>query len=646
MINRTYSGLLGVGLFLGVVLLYFPGIHGALYYDDFSNLKNLPDVGSLSSALEFIFGGHAGPLGRPIALLSFVPFASTWPENSEAILFFNILVHAVNFILLWVLGFKLIENVGLKASRKKVFYMSMIAALMWVVLPLLVSTSLIAIQRMTSLSSMFGLLGLLGFICSYNLKHISQYRGLTVQLFWLGMGTTLSVLTKESGAIFPVYALLIDIIVVKKIGKIRDASFIRRMVLLLPVCFILYYISPLNIDWFSQSSFRGFSPLQRLYTEAYVLWEYLCKAFIPQSPTSYGPFHDYYAVREFNLATFAAVSAWLVAMILAVLSFKRSIWIFFAVFWFLAGHLIESSTVMLEIYFEHRNYIAVYGLCLAFTVGAWTAPGKLSTILPAFQVVYIILLAAILFAMTNLWGSPNKAADIWASTHPGSARAALHAVLIETHQGQNTIASRGKTSNNDRFEFALKVLDRTKGVCPDCLDVRLQALLYSCTITNDADTKERFSEIFEMAPTGTINVSVVDQMFNISEILKTDSCAPLMYEDLIRLIDRFKPAGRMSESGYGGKLYFVRAIAAQESGLISEVYESLLKAEEVAPTALPILQYQVYYSIEQHDFELAEKAIHRRQNLLDKDEAGGIKQDDINLLREHLAASQMSSIEN
>ena len=51
-----------------VVLGYLPGISGALYYDDYSNLDGLSSVADLKSASQFVFGGHAGPLGRPVAV--------------------------------------------------------------------------------------------------------------------------------------------------------------------------------------------------------------------------------------------------------------------------------------------------------------------------------------------------------------------------------------------------------------------------------------------------------------------------------------------------------------------------------------------------------------------------------------------------
>ncbi|WP_338213328.1 hypothetical protein [Halopseudomonas aestusnigri] len=601
---------------VAVLLLYLPATSGALYYDDYSNLQGLEQISSWSSAWQFVFGGHAGPLGRPLALSTFLPYSSGWPENAQAILIANVLLHCCNFVLLVMLGQLLIERIS-SVDCHLHFRIALGAAVLWAVIPLLASTSLIAVQRMTGLAAFFGLLGLIGFVRGYSLSEQRPLLGFLAQMAALGTGTLLSIFSKESGAVIPVFALIIDFFVRRNIYHEQAAktAFLRRILLLLPLAFLIFYISPLHIDWFRFDEYRGFTPFERFMTEQVVLWEYLKSAFFPQSPTAFGPFHDYYAIKPVGLKTVLAALAWFTLLASAIVLRYRYKWFSLAVVWFLAGHLLESSSVLLELYFEHRNYLAVYGICLFFSVLAFTARGRLARVAPYFLAGYILLLSAVLLAMTVRWGQPEEAAESWNARHPGSARAALHAVFV----GMNGEFSNGIEPNavkpvRERQTFALRVLDRTKNACPDCLDVRLQALMYSCSLTPAEDTRARMHESLEVARFGRINVTVVDQLFNLQELLKVNACSPLNYSDLLSLIDRLRDSSKMNVQVYGAKIYFVRAIAAQELGDTEQVWASLDEAERIAPGALPVLQYQVYYALEQGDIYRAQQALARRES--------------------------------
>ncbi|MEH6501560.1 hypothetical protein [Halopseudomonas aestusnigri] len=604
---------------VAVFLLYFPATSGALFYDDYSNLKGLSDFSSWADVWSFVFGGNAGPLGRPIALLSFVPFSSGWPDNAQAILIFNVSIHCANFLILLALGRAFLRLDG-HIEPKLHFRIALGASLLWAVMPLLASTTLIAIQRMTGLATFFGLLGLLGFVYGYLLAERRPVAGFMCQMAFLGTGTLLAIFSKESGAVFPVFALVADFVLAKRPNSslARKLSRLRRGILLLPFLFILYYISPLQLGWWEFNEYRGMTPFQRVMTEQVVLWEYLQSAFVPQLPTAFGPFHDYYGLRPIGLVTGIAAFCWFLVLVAAVVVRHRFKWFSLAVFLFLAGHLIESTSVLLELYFEHRNYAAVYGVCLFLSVCAFTAKGKLQHIAPYLFGLYVVLLSALLLAVTVLWGQPKKAAESWNIKHPGSARAALHAVFLEMSADSKQLEeSNSAYIEQERRAFSLKVLDRTKVACPDCLDIRLQALMYSCTITPPDDTRQRMSEALEVARFGRINVTVVDQLFNLQELLQTNACSPLNYSDILTLIDRLRDSSKMNVQVYGAKIYFVRAIAAQELGDTEQVWASLDEAERIAPEALPVLQYQVYYGLEQGDVERAAQALARREQLPD-----------------------------
>lgn len=598
-----------------VYLVYLPGISGALYYDDYANLQGLEVLAGGGDAAAFVFGGNAGPLGRPLALLSFVPHAVGWPDSASEMLHVNVLIHVANMVLLFLLGQMLLRQL-MPGDERRAFRIAATAALMWAVMPLLVSTSLIAIQRMTGLAALFGLLGLVGFVHGYRYAEKAPLKAFLVQLGTLGVGSLLALLSKESGALVPIFALLIDCIIFSNRQYDRRWRLALRSVLVLCMSVPLYYVSPLAHDLFMVNEFRGFSPWQRLESQVVFLWEYLWRAFLPQRPTAFGPFHDYQGlVQNVGLVSLAAI-AWVLSVIFAATRRRTAPLFLFALLWYLTGHLLESTTVLLELIFEHRNYLAVYGFCLLISWAAWTAQGKLRRLAPALVGVYIGLFASVTLAMTVLWGDPVKAANVWADSNPGSARAALHAALTEFAQIQgDQLGKRSDLLGHQAMTRALMILDRTAKVCPDCLDVRLQALAYSCRLTDAADTRERFDELLKRGASGGVTIAVVDAFFPLHQLVELNACEPITHSDLLALSEAVIANPQSSTMAYRTRMYFIAAMNANSLGDDAKVEALLAAGERRAAMALPILEFQVHHYLKLGRIEEARQAIERRRGV-------------------------------
>ncbi len=601
-----------LGLAIVVYFIYLPGTGGGFFYDDYANLNDLARIGQEMSASEFVFGGDAGPLGRPLSLLSFVPHATGWPNNGAAILHVNVLIHVANMLLLFAITTLLLSRFAPRDETRS-FRVALSAALLWGVMPLLVSTSLIAIQRMTGLAALFGLLGLLGFVWGYRFAQRSPATAVMIQLGCLGTGTLLAAFAKENGVLIPIFALLIDLLLVRSIDYDRRHRLVLRGVLIACAAVPLYFISPLNRNWFVFNEYRGFSAWERFQTQWVILWEYLAKGFLPQRPTAFGPFQDHYGLVQEAWKRWLALSAWVIAIGGAFALRRYSVLPLFALLWYLAGHLLESTTITLEMVFEHRNYLAVYGLCLMLVWFAWNATGNLRRLGPVLLGAYIALLGVITFSITSLWGQPERAAEVWADKNPGSARAALNVAHIEGRrlEQQPDALADGQL----RYRKALIVLDRTSRVCPGCLDVKIQALLYSCRLTPADDTRTRFADLHERAPRQKLNITIVDAFFPLHRLVEADACPPLGFDDIAALATRFLENDRAESRMYGPRLHFVAAMSADSAGERKRLAGHLAAAERIDPRAVPVLQYQVYSAIEDGRFDDARAAIERRRPL-------------------------------
>jgi hypothetical protein len=99
----------------------------------------------------------------------------------------------------------------------------------------------------------------------------------------------------------------------------------------------------------------------------------------------------------------------------------------FGILWFFAGHAMESSWIPLELYFEHRNYIPLFGL--AFTIAGCVVISiemASKTVKPAVVVLvagWLLVAAGVTYSQTVLWGKPAALLEVWLHDHPLSLRA-------------------------------------------------------------------------------------------------------------------------------------------------------------------------------------------------------------------------------
>lgn len=109
---------------------------------------------------------------------------------------------------------------------------------------------------------------------------------------------------------------------------------------------------------------RNFTMIERFWTEQRVVGDYIVSLVLPSMQSS-GVFHDNYPLSR-NLFEPITTLLWFIfhAALMAFAFFQRSRlpWVFLGVFWFYGSHVIESTFIMLELKFEHRNYLPSVGI--------------------------------------------------------------------------------------------------------------------------------------------------------------------------------------------------------------------------------------------------------------------------------------------
>lgn len=440
-------------ILLLVVLVYFPGLKGGFIFDDISNLSEMNKYGDMQqweNARKFVSNGIAGPTGRPIALITFVPQADDWlSHNAYPFKVVNLFIHLLCGALLYWVTRLLLRTYG-EVKEEKIAWIALLTASFWLLHPLMLSTTLYVIQRMAQLPLLFSLLAMVGYFKGRALLGVKPYFAYTLMTVSIGLGTLLATFSKENGALLPLLILVIEFCNPNKNN--RPAWQWRAVCLWLPSLAIAVMLAR-YID-FSPDPWpnRNFNQTERLLTESRVVVDYLAQLFIPRIE-GYGFFQDGFLISTGWLSPPSTLFSILFLLLLFVGSLlvrNKYPLIALAILFFFAAHLMESTVIGLELYFEHRNYVAAIFLFLPLAAGLYVLSEHIK---PSVVILICILILAFLATMTwqraTLWSDDKKLMLYWAQNSPNSPRAQSTIATILSQEGHYKEA-------NDIIEQALK----------------------------------------------------------------------------------------------------------------------------------------------------------------------------------------------
>ena len=419
------------------LLLYYPGMSGPFLLDDFSNIIDNAALRtgtlSFSSLWEAALSSNAGPLRRPVAMLTFAlnfHFDGLSPVYYKAV---NIGIHLATAIALYFLTVALLRRLAVyetpspgSLSRHQ---LAALITILWALHPLHVSTVLYVVQRMTELTALFSVIGVLLYIRGREMLLAGkQRRGIMlVALGAIGCGS-LAVLSKENGALLPVLLLIVEALFFRGTRANQPFAKLVFVLLALQTAAILAY---LIYAWASPANpIRGFTHTERLLTETRILFSYAGQILVPRIDQM--SLLNENTVVSRSLFAPPSTAAAVIAMLALIFG---SLWaayrnratpFVFGIGWFLAGHLLESTVIPLELRFEHRNYLPSYGIIFAFGVflNQWrpfenARPGLKFALLAGV----LISLSIQLQTRVTTWTTPQNFFNHELKNNPNSERA-------------------------------------------------------------------------------------------------------------------------------------------------------------------------------------------------------------------------------
>jgi len=519
-LDRSSWILLLAGLL--TVLVYFPGLYGDYVFDDMPNLldnKRLDmevlDYDSLRSAT---LSSNAGPLRRPVSMLSFALnryFFGIHPFSHKVI---NLAIHLLTGLALFILSRLLVtayqrQNHGPRLTENTARWLPLVITSLWLVHPLNLTSVLYIIQRMTSLAALFTVCGLCTYVAG-RLRLLAGKPGRLLILAGFLVFGTLAVFSKESGVLLVLFMFIIELTLFRFRNSFGQSErFIVGLFvvfLLLPAGLVLVKLT-MNPGWVLNGyEMRTFTLPERLFTEARVDIT-LSRGLLSPATTLY---------------SLLALSALFVS---ALALLKRQPLISLGILWFFCAHTLESTIFPLEIAHEHRNYLADFGILLALGGAIAVMPmQKLgSIVLAGTPLLFLCMFSYTTWLRADQWSDNVKFAVFEALHHPQSFRAVYSAGRIHAKLALN--GRPGSEEEAFRYLEQASDVDDSK-IMPSTVMIKVAYLL-------DKPVKQEwFTEVLERLERYPITPTALDSLYELSRCVgKRCTFPPEIMDEMFRL---------------------------------------------------------------------------------------------------------------
>lgn len=610
-------------LLAGTYLVYRTGLGGGWLYDDIPNIVMNPALRfahlSWDNLWDAAFSLKAGPTWRPLSMATFAVEYHVFGPDASAFKLTNLLIHFANGLLVLALltqilgalretGRPILEPV---AGRAFAFGVTTL----WLLAPIGMSTVLYAVQREVLLATLFTLAGLL----AYLRLRLSLWRHATPPLLTALVGVTLvagflATISKETGVLLPLYALVLEL----GIFRFRSASRRTSRSAWLYFGVVLFLPAALGLAWLLDHGVlagyasRPFTLGQRLMTEPRILFHYLGWIVAPRLP-ALGFFHDDIALSTGVLSPVTTLPA----MVGCAALLGGGLWLLprrplvaMGLLWFLAGQALESTFVPLILAFEHRNYLASLGPLLALAAFLTTEPAlrRLRPAAVGAVVAFGLLCSWVAAGRSWEWGSDARLAVYQAAHHPGSARSAY---MLGRKLTDAALGGAGNLKPQARRVLRHAASLRGSGLIP------YTALILLAARTGQPVHRAWFRQMVERARAGPLRPSDISGLASLNRCLAEGPCGG-MRDSLLTLYGELsKAAARHTGAAQRANLLVLHAdaIGYATPAQRAAAKPLLTRAAALAPNTAAYRQNLVLLALREHDTAEARRQLRMLRKL-------------------------------
>jgi len=405
-----------------------------------------------------------GPLGRPVAMLTFRLDHALWGGDPQSIKRVNVVWHLLCALALYLALRELLAAPGFNRWRpEQREAIALVTTAVWALHPLHVSTVLYAVQRMSQLAMFFGLLAMWHYLRMRTrwTQRPAAPDDVVATALWLALLLGAAVLAKETAIVWLALLALCESLAYPRALPGRWGAAWRAIAVMGVAAPALVVIGLLLLQpaWLVDGYFsRAFDLQQRFLTQLRLLWHYVGWLLLPD--IRHMTFHhDVIEVSRGWLApvsTLLAGLAWLWLVVFAWWLRRRFPLLLFGVLFFLLAHASESTVLPLEMAFEHRNYLPAAGILLVLSASLVTvlsAPRRLPY-LPLVALGAALVLLGLLALRAQTWRDELAMSATHAAYAPQSPRSQF--------QLANTLLRRGEAAGDAATAQALIVQARDR----------------------------------------------------------------------------------------------------------------------------------------------------------------------------------------
>lgn len=610
-------------VFAVTVICYWPSLNGPFMFDDVPNLELLGDRGGLNSVdtyVEFISSAKAGPLGRPLSLVSFTLNGQNWPTDARPFRVTNLIIHLVNGLLVFLLARSILAT---QYDDQTALKLGLVCMALWILHPLLVSSTAYVIQRMTQLASLFVMTGLLCYLRGRSVLAESPWRGWTWIVVGMGVSGTLAVLSKETGVLLPLYALVMELTLFDRKPLVLRHR--RGLIVLLcaPLLLTLGYLVSVWDGLHFGFEFRPYSMKERFLTQSVVIVEYLRQIFAP-ALSGLGFVQDDFPISTSLLrppATLVSVIGIAALAILAI--WRRRKWpiVTFGILWFLAGHSLEAGPFALELYFDHRNYLPLIGPVVLVCSVIPLLPDQLRRVVPLVLVLFFCLEGFLTWQSARLWSDPDLMMRVALVDHPDSLRAQQHVANMYISAGQ--------------YEQALEAQRSIARNFPDHTSTRLSILNLQCH--SGTLRPEQVVATQSYVESGVHDYQLVSFFGTLLSTATRGTCSTFSLVDVQETLDAVlrNPIMVRNAETLGAAHYF-KGVAYERAGQLDAAVEQLNLSYDARPE-IDIPLQQVVWLLSQGRTDEAERYLDvARQHLSKHTWRRGLREADLQAFQQRI----------
>lgn len=581
--GNSAAGLLFLALLISTTVAFWPALQGPFLFDDFPNLQNLAALQGNPTweNVRFYLYSFIDNPGRPLSALSFLIEDAAWPSDPRAFKRDNLLFHLLAGCLLFCLSLKL---AGLNArTAAKASWIAVTATGLWLLHPMQLSATMLVVQRMNILSTIFTVLGLIIYVSILSNDRHTPLLRVAIAGLALGFAALTAFLCKENGVLVFAYASVINAALLsERIHKLPPrVGHLLVWGAALPII-LLALLALLNIDKLAQDYWlRDFSMGERLLTQARVMWSYLQAISFPRL-AGQGIYHDDYEVSRGLLAPITTLPAVLGVLALigyAVLARKTWPLTAFSVLWFFAGHLMESTLIGLELYFEHRNYLPMFGLLFGVATLPFLAPKRWQTLAGAALALWLLIATLLTAYNARIWGDHRQLAIAWITDRPKSPRAIQELAGVEFGSGDLQSARTTLRLGMERL--------------PQNTELELQYLLTYCTHEGlNQDRKQRLLSLLREITYVRVVANIATQL--VTEAIKGGCGKTLTRAEAAGMLDTLLRNSAYKDGDSQGFLHYEAARLSLVDRDLDRLMHHLDRSYDARPNPLVAREQAIY----------------------------------------------------